>query len=378
MRKRILSLCLSAVILVGAGAVCGTAARATETAGEGATNTETAQIEEDVTNDQAPTDAAGNVISPETAKAIDNADLGVTMITGETEAEEENSDTTLAADEALQAPSADETEMNKSTIGAAFDSSYQFVSEDSIVYLTEAAAVKSEPFDDAEDIASLEKYSSINLTGTNDLTYWEVRVGGRIGYLDSSVITRDPAEIESLKEDDARKEENEAQSKQEQEEILVEKTSEAKEDWAQAVKDERRSELANQTRSLNWNGPVLSRSKGSVYGPSGKETYYNLNMSGCVRNMNRRGYYYDVWVRNDGCKMFGDYIMCAANLGVHPFGSLVECSLGTCIVVDTGGFAAGGVQARSGTEMNTALRPDSSRNWTAPTEGTAARRRSPT
>ena len=57
--------------------------------------------------------------------------------------------------------------------------------------------------------------------------------------------------------------------------------------------------------------------------------------------MNRRGYYYEVWVRNDGCKMFGDYIMCAANLGVHPFGSLVECSLGTCIVVDTGGFAAG-------------------------------------
>ena len=64
--------------------------------------------------------------------------------------------------------------------------------------------------------------------------------------------------------------------------------------------------------------------KGSVYGPSGKETYYNLNMSGCVRNMNRRGYYYDVWVRNDGCKMFGDYIMCAANLGVHPFGSLTR------------------------------------------------------
>ena len=57
--------------------------------------------------------------------------------------------------------------------------------------------------------------------------------------------------------------------------------------------------------------------------------------------MNRRGYYYDVWVRDDGVKMFGDYIMCAANLGVHPFGSLVECSLGTCIVVDTGGFAAG-------------------------------------
>jgi hypothetical protein len=239
----------------------------------------------------------------------------------------------------LQAPTADETEMNKSTIGAAFDSSYQFTSEDSIVYITEAAAVKSEPFDDAEYIAFLEKYSSINLTGTNDLTYWEVRVGGTIGYLDSSVITRDPAEIEALKVDDARKEENEAQSKQEQEEILVEKTSEAKEDWAQAVKEERRSELANQTRSLNWNGPVLSRSKGSVYGPSGKETYYNLNMNGVVRIMRGMGNTDEYWVREDGCKMLGDYIMVAANLNLHPRGSIVETSLGDGIVCDTGGFA---------------------------------------
>ena len=341
MRKRILSLCLSAVILMGAGAVCGTAARATETAGEGATNTETAQMQEETAADQVPTDAAGNVITPETAKAIDSADLGATNITGENTQGAENSAAASGAGEVLQAPSADDTEMNKSTIGAAFDSSYQFNKEDSTVYIKEAASVKSEPSADAEDIVLLEKYSSINLSGTNDLTYWEVKVGGTIGYLDSSVITRDPAEIEALKEDDARKEENEAQSKQEQEDTLVEKTAEAKEDWAQALKDERRSELANQTRSLNWSGPVLSRSKGSVYGPSGKETYYNLNMSGCVRNMNRRGYYYEVWVRNDGCKMFGDYIMCAANLGVHPFGSLVECSLGTCIVVDTGGFAAG-------------------------------------
>ena len=156
---------------------------------------------------------------------------------------------------------------------------------------------------------TLEKYSSVRLTGSNSLQYWEVTVGGSIGYVDSAVIIRD--------------------------------ASDGREEWAQALKDSRREELANQTRSLSWNGPVLSRSKGSVYGPSGKETYYNLNMSGCVSNMNRRGYYYDVWVRNDGCKMFGDYIICAANLGVHPFGSLVECSLGTCIVVDTGGFAAG-------------------------------------
>ena len=352
MRKRILSLCLSAVILAGAGAMSTMSARATETAGEGATSTETAQIQEQTpeeeieqeqneTETEVPTDAAGNVITPETAMAIDNADLGATNISGEETEAEEPAAVAEVVETAMQAPEAEETEMNKSTIGAAFDSNYQFDAEDSIVYITEAAAVKAEPYDYAEDLVSLEKYSSINLTGTSDSKYWEVRVGGTIGYLDNSVITRDASEIDALKEDDIRKEETEAQSKQEQEEIIVEKTSEAKEDWEQALKDERRKDLANQTRSYYWNGPVLSRSNGSVYGPSGKETYYNLNMSGCVSNMNRRGYHYEVWVRNDGCKMFGDYIMCAANLGVHPFGSLVECSLGTCIVVDTGGFAAG-------------------------------------
>jgi hypothetical protein len=48
----------------------------------------------------------------------------------------------------------------------------------------------------------------------------------------------------------------------------------------------------------------------------------------------------EVWVREDGVKMFGDYIMCAANLSIHPRGSIVESSLGDCIIVDTGGFAA--------------------------------------
>jgi hypothetical protein len=56
-----------------------------------------------------------------------------------------------------------------------------------------------------------------------------------------------------------------------------------------------------------------------------------------MRGMGVTGEY---WVRNDGCKMLGNYIMCAANLSVHPRGSLVECSLGTCMVCDTGGFAS--------------------------------------
>lgn len=84
---------------------------------------------------------------------------------------------------------------------------------------------------------------------------------------------------------------------------------------------------------------VLTPYAGSVQGPSGKETYYNLDMSVCVSILKSEGYEGEYWVRSDGCKMFGDYIMCAANLDVHPRGSLVECSLGTCIVADTGGFA---------------------------------------
>lgn len=88
-----------------------------------------------------------------------------------------------------------------------------------------------------------------------------------------------------------------------------------------------------------WKGPVLSKGRGVNYGPSGKETYYNLNMNGVVRMMRNLGYTGEYWVREDGCKMLGDYIMVAANLNLHPRGSIVETSLGEGIVCDTGGFA---------------------------------------
>ena len=88
-----------------------------------------------------------------------------------------------------------------------------------------------------------------------------------------------------------------------------------------------------------WKGPVLSKGRGVNYGPSGKETYYNLNMSTVVSIMRSMGYTGEYWVREDGCKMLGDYIMVAANLNLRPRGSIVETSLGDAIVCDTGGFA---------------------------------------
>ena len=97
--------------------------------------------------------------------------------------------------------------------------------------------------------------------------------------------------------------------------------------------------LKSQLSSRIWAGEVLNRYDGINYGPSGKESYYNLDMSLVVANMHAMGFAGEYWVRDDGVKMFGPYIMCAANLSVHPRGSLVESSLGTCIVCDTGSFA---------------------------------------
>lgn len=92
--------------------------------------------------------------------------------------------------------------------------------------------------------------------------------------------------------------------------------------------------------AYSYSGGKLSRSSGTASGPNGKETYYNLNMSGVVRTMRGMGNTDAYWERKDGCKMLGNYIMVAANLSRHPRGSIVKTSLGLAIVCDTGGFAS--------------------------------------
>lgn len=87
----------------------------------------------------------------------------------------------------------------------------------------------------------------------------------------------------------------------------------------------------------------LNPQKGTIEGPSGKETYYNLDMSGVISIMRNMGFSekdYPYWVRDDGCKMLGNYIMVAANLNLRPRGTTIATSLGTGLVCDTGGFAA--------------------------------------
>ena len=86
------------------------------------------------------------------------------------------------------------------------------------------------------------------------------------------------------------------------------------------------------------NANALTASGGVYYGPNGKETYYNLNMSGVVDIMRGMGNNDNYWVREDGAKMLGDYVIVAADLNKYPRGSIVDTSLGQGIVCDTGSF----------------------------------------
>jgi hypothetical protein len=90
---------------------------------------------------------------------------------------------------------------------------------------------------------------------------------------------------------------------------------------------------------VSYTGPHLSPTLGTIQGPSGKETYYNLNMVDVVIRAHQLGYEGEYWIRNDGVKMLGDYIICACAFSIRPIGTLVETSLGTGICLDTGSFA---------------------------------------
>lgn len=83
---------------------------------------------------------------------------------------------------------------------------------------------------------------------------------------------------------------------------------------------------------------TLNRRKGKAQGPSGTESYYNLPMAGVIRKMRSLGYTETYWVRRDGVKMFGDYVIVAADLDIRPRGTILDTTLGKAIVCDTGTF----------------------------------------
>ena len=224
------------------------------------------------------------------------------------------------------------------------DSYYQKV--DRSAWLTSQAYVLDGASADARRIVSLPKYTGIRLTGIGKTGYVRISENGRFYYLEADKVTTNRTALNGIRNTEERQAEQLAIHSMSMHPVkkreLMKRAAGIKEDTEEILaRIAFREALKTQTRNPNWDGPVLSRSNGSVHGPSGKETYYNLNMSGVVSIMRGMGNNDEYWVRDDGCKMLGDYIMCAANLSVHPRGSLVESSLGTCIVCDTGGFASG-------------------------------------
>ena len=109
---------------------------------------------------------------------------------------------------------------------------------------------------------------------------------------------------------------------------------------AENVSNIESSETYKAVQSARTTSSRLTKSAGTITGPNGKETYYNLNMNGVVRIMRNHGNTDKYWVRSDGVKMLGNYVMIAADQARRPLGSIYETSLGLGIVCDTGSFVS--------------------------------------
>lgn len=170
------------------------------------------------------------------------------------------------------------------------------------LYVNNQANVRVMPTTESEVLTKLNKGDDIKVTGETKKWY-------RIKYKDADAfISKDLCQ--ATKPQEQKPQETKASSKKDNSSIPTE-----------------------------WSGKRLTKQAGTVQGPSGKETYYNLNMSGVVSRLHRMGYSGEYWVRDDGVKMFGNYILVAASFDIRPIGTILPTSLGMGIVADTGGFA---------------------------------------
>lgn len=115
----------------------------------------------------------------------------------------------------------------------------------------------------------------------------------------------------------------------EQQRIAEEEARKAAEAAAQEAAQQQSS--VQQSGGGNGSGGVLTPSGGVNQFEGHTETYYNLDMSGVIANAHAMGLQGNHWIRGDGVKMFGDYVIVAAQLAK---GTIVNTSLGTGIVLD--------------------------------------------
>lgn len=152
-------------------------------------------------------------------------------------------------------------------------------------------------------------------------------------------IKKEEARIQKEKEEEIARKEREAMIAEENRIAEQKKQEEAERNKSVNTASTGMTSNTNTQAVSGYSGAVLTRQAGRIKGPSGDETYYNLPMGGVVSIAQSIGASGSYWVREDGVKMYGDYVMIAANLNIRPRGSLVPTSLGMGIVLDTGSFA---------------------------------------
>ena len=85
----------------------------------------------------------------------------------------------------------------------------------------------------------------------------------------------------------------------------------------------------------------LNKRDGVNYYKGTKETYYNLPMERIYAKADANfGSHHKKWVREDGVRMYGPYVVLAVPFDVYPYGTTdIPTSLGLGIALDTGAFA---------------------------------------
>lgn len=78
---------------------------------------------------------------------------------------------------------------------------------------------------------------------------------------------------------------------------------------------------------------VLTAALGRITYGNHTETWYNLPMNRCVQRAQDMGIPAEYWVRDDGVKMFGEWVIVASHPSVTRY-TIVDTSLGQGIVLD--------------------------------------------
>lgn len=79
---------------------------------------------------------------------------------------------------------------------------------------------------------------------------------------------------------------------------------------------------------------ILTATLGRITYNSHTETWYDLPMDKCVKRAQDMGIPCEYWVRDDGVKMFGEWVIVAAHPSKTRY-TRVQTSLGEGIILDT-------------------------------------------